>query len=188
MPLPDTYIVADDFSRPNAGWARFDTEESAVYALAGELYLEDRGRGTAVYTPLVGHKYKDVVVNVDVRHVQGSVNNWMGVLCRHQDEDTYYLLAISADGYYLILSANEGAITPLVGPEYSEIIRQGKAENNLRIRCQRTQLSLWVNDELIATHTANDLTEAGDVALFADAVQRGEIAVVAFDNFVLSAP
>lgn len=188
MPLPETYIVADDFARPNAGWARFDTEESAVYALAGELYLEDRGKGTAVYTPLMGHRYEDVVVSVDVRHVQGSVNNWMGVLCRHHDEGTYYLLAISADGYYLILSAVDGEVEPLAGPEYSELIRQGKAENSLRARCRGSTLSLWVNDELLVTQASDALTGPGDVALFADAVQRGEIAVVAFDNFVLSAP
>jgi hypothetical protein len=188
MPLPETYIVADDFARPNAGWARFDTEASAVYALAGELYLEDRGKGTAVYSPLTGHAYKDAVVDVDVRHVQGSVNNWMGVLCRHQDEETYYLLAISADGYYLILSSVEGEVEPLAGPEYSEVIRQGKAENSLRVRCRGSALSLWVNDELIVTQATDALTEPGEVALFADAVQRGEIAVVAFDNFVLAAP
>jgi len=30
--------------------------------------------------------------------------------------------------------------------------------------------------------------DAGEVALFADAVQRGEIVVVAFDDFVLTSP
>jgi hypothetical protein len=112
----------------------------------------------------------------------------MGVLCRHQDEDNYYLLAISADGYYLLLSAQDGQIEPLVGPEFSEAIRQGKAENNLRARCWGSTLSLWVNDELLVTRADNTLPDSGTIALFADAVQRGEIAVVAFDNFVLASP
>jgi hypothetical protein len=188
MPLPENYIVADDFARPNPAWARFDTEQGAVYALAGELYVEDRGKGTAVYSPLVGHKYSDVVVNVQVRHVQGSVNNWMGVLCRHQDEENYYMLAVSADGYYLILSVVDGVATPLTGPKYSEVIRSGKAENTLRAQCNGTTFSLWVNDELLTTQSDGTLTEAGTVALFADAVQRGEIVVAAFDNFVMAAP
>lgn len=188
MPLPESYIVADDFSPPEPAWARFDTEESAVYALAGELYLEDRGQGTAVYAPLVGQDYADVLVDVEVRHVQGSVNNWMGTLCRLQDEENYYLLAISADGYYLILRVVEGEATPLAGPDYSDVIRTGKAENSLRARCSGNSLTLWVNDTLLANHTDRNLTEAGEVALFADAVERGEIVVVAFDNFVLAAP
>lgn len=188
MALPDTYILADDFAPPDPKWARFDTEESAVYALAGELYLEDRGQGTAVYTPLIGEKHADVEISVDVRHVQGSVNNWIGILCRQQDEANYYLLALSADGYYLILRVVDGEATPLVGPEYSEVIRIGKAENQLRILCEGNSLSLWINDELVTTASDRGLQESGNVALFADAVQRGEILVAAFDNFVLASP
>ena len=188
MALPDSYIVADDFAAPDPRWARFDTEESAVYALAGELYLEDRGQGTSVYTPLIGENYVDANVNVDVRHVQGSVNNWIGMLCRQQDEQNYYLLAMSADGYHLILKVVDGEATPLVGPEYSEEIRSGKAENHLRAMCMGTSLSLWVNGELLAVTSDIALQGAGNVALFADAVQRGEIVVVAFDNFVLAEP
>lgn len=188
MALPDTYIVADDFAPPDPKWARFDTEESAVYALAGELYLEDRGQGTAVYTPLIGEKHADVEITVDIRHVQGTVNNWIGTLCRQQDEMNYYLLALSADGYYLILRVVDGEATPLVGPEYSEVIRIGKSENNLRVQCRGNSLSMWINDELVAVTSDNDLQEPGTIALFADAVQRGEILVAAFDNFVLASP
>jgi len=176
MELPESYIVADDFTHPNPGWARYETETAAVYALAGELFLEDRGKGTAVYTPLIGYDHADVVIDVDIRHVQGTADNWMGVLCRLTDEETYYLLAISADGYYL------------AGPEYSEHIRLGRAENRLRARCDGPTLTLWVNDERLITYRDPTPLVGEGVGLFADAVPRGEIAVVAFDNFVLTAP
>ena len=188
MTLPTTYLFADDFSPPSSAWARFDTEEGAVYALAGEMYLEDRGKGTAVYSPLVGHDYKDVEATVDVRYVQGTLDNWMGLLCRQVDEETYYLFAVSADGYAVILRAQAGTVTQLFGPTFQQAIRTGKAENALRIRCQGTQLKLWANDELVAEATDSALTEPGQVALFADAVPRGELAVVAFDNFILTEP
>ncbi len=186
--LPLDALVTDDFSPPNVGWARFDTEQSAVYVLAGELYLEDRGKDLAVYTPLIGYEYADVQIDVDLRHVQGAVNNWMGVLCRQQDEENYYLLAISADGYYLILRVINGEAMVLVGPEYSEAIRTGKAANALGARCEGSQLSLWANGQELATYQDDSLMDAGEVALFADAVQRGEIVVVAFDDFVLTSP
>lgn len=188
MTLPDSYVLADDFTHPSPAWARFDTEVSAVYALAGELYLEDRGAGTAVYTLLIGQTYTDVEIDVSLRHVQGSVNNWMGVLCRQQDENNYYLLAISADGYYLILKVVDGEQIPLVGPEYSESIRSGKAENQLRARCKGPELYLWVNEEQLAAQADSTFLEAGAVGIVADAVQRGETAVIAFDNFVLASP
>lgn len=189
-PLPEleNTILADDFSRLDANWVRFDTETSAAYALAGEFYLEDRGQRTAVYAPLLKHKYVDVTVDVQVRHVQGSVDNWMGVLCRQVDEDNYYLFAVSADGYYVILEVVDGVSVPLAGPEYSDLLTKGKAENTLRIQCQGTTLSMYANDALLVELTAESLNMAGAVAMFADAVQVGEITVVAFDNFVLSSP
>jgi hypothetical protein len=188
LTLPDSYLFADDFAPPSPGWARFDTEGSAVYALAGELYLEDRGQGTAVYTPLIGHHYADVIIDVSLRHVQGTVNNWMGVICRQQDEQNYYLLAISADGYYLILKVENGEQVPLAGPRYTEAIHIGKAENQLRARCQGPGLTLWINGQRVAAEVDSTFQEPGKVGIFADAVPRGEIGVTAFANFVLTAP
>ncbi len=181
-------VVEDQFSPPNAAWARFDTAESAVYAQGGELYLEDRGKGVAVYAPFAGKTYTDVAIAVQVRHVQGTVNNWMGVICRQQDENDYYLLAISADGYYLILLVENGVPAPLVGPQFDEGIKTGKARNSLEVRCQGEQLSLRVKGAFTVTVSDNSLRKPGGVALFADAVERGETAVVAFDNFVLTQP
>jgi len=187
--IPSTTVpLTDNFDPPNPAWARFETEESAVYAQAGELYLEDRGKGIAVYAPLAGKVYTDTEVTVQVRHVQGTVNNWMGVICRQQDEDNYYLLAISADGFYLILLVEDGRPTPLVGPETSDIIRTGKARNDLEVRCAGDALSLWVNGERLVTHIDDTLYKAGTIALFADAVERGETSVTAFDNFTLTQP
>ena len=185
---PTTAPLTDNFDPPNPAWARFETTESAVYAQAGELFLEDRGKGIAVYAPLAGKTFTDTIVTVQVRHVQGTVNNWMGVICRQQNTDNYYLLAISADGFYLILLVEDGAPTPLVGPETSDIIRTGKARNDLGVRCVGDALSLWVNNERLFTYINSTLREAGGIALFADAVERGETSVTAFDNFKLTQP
>jgi hypothetical protein len=186
--LPATLLLSDDFSPPNAAWARFETEETAVYIQAGELYLEDRGKGVAVVAPLTRPAYTDVVVSVKVRHVQGTVDNWMGVVCRQQDEDNYYLLAISADGYYLILRVEDGTPTPLAGPKPSDIIRVGKTTNDVEARCRGGSLSLRVNDTFLVARTDTALSDSGQVALFADAVESGATAITAFDDFTLSTP
>jgi hypothetical protein len=186
--VQENTILAEDFSPPDSRWVRFDTDMSAAYMLAGEFYLEDRGQRTAVYAPLLKSELLDVTIDVRVRHVQGSLNNWMGVICRQLDEENYYLFAISADGYYLILEMSDGSSIPLSGPEYSEALNQGKAENTLRAECQGTTLSLWANDQLLVKHSAETLNKAGAVAVFADAVRAGEVTVVAFDDFILSSP
>lgn len=188
LPAPGDVILTDDFSPPNAAWARFDTEESAVYVQGGELYLEDRGKGVAVYAPLSGKLYDDVAVSVEVRYVQGTTDNWMGVVCRQQDEENYYLLAISADGFYLIMRVENGTNTVLAGPKMSDAINKGKTKNDITVRCQGNSLSLQVNGNFVVARTDNVLGAPGQVGLFADAVASGEMATIAFDNFELSAP
>ncbi len=181
-------ILADSFAPPHVGWVRFETEESAVYAQAGEMFLEDRGAGLAVYTPLVGESRRDVTVSAHIRHVQGAVDNWMGLICRQRDEQNYYLFAISADGYYVMLRVVAGAPTPLVGPHASDVINVGKADNEMRIRCRDNKLSLWVNDTLLASRVDDELAGSGAVALFADAIEPGRTTTVAFDDVTITAP
>lgn len=181
-------ILSDNFAPPHTGWVRFETAESAVYAQAGEMFLEDRGAGSAVYTPLVGKSQRDVTVSAHLRHVQGAVDNWMGLICRQQDEQNYYLFAISADGYYLMLRVAEGVSVPLVGPHADDAINIGKAENEMRIRCRDNKLSLWVNDTLLASRVDDELTASGAVALFADAIDPGRTTTVAFDDVIITSP
>lgn len=177
---------SDTFDTPSAAWIYFDTPASAAYVQQGELYLEDRGRGIGVYTRLMNHTYADVIIQVLLRHVEGTQDNWMGVICRQQDEENYYLLAISADGYYLILKVENGFPLPLAGPTRTESINQGRARNQLEARCEGETLTLRINDTF--THSQTDASfREGGVALFTDAV-RGGMTTTAFDSFKLLEP
>ncbi len=184
----DGMLFSDDFSRDIGAWACFDTPESAAYVRDGEFYLEDRGEGVAVYAPLVGRVYDRIALRTQVRHVQGTVNNWMGVLCRQQDEQNYYLFAISADGFYLLLRVHDGEATPLAGPQSSDVIHIGRSANALEVHCQGNLLSLTVNGTLLVTRTDDVLAASGGVALFADAVAPGQTATVAFDHVDITLP
>ena len=185
---PESLVLFDDYVSPSPNWALFDTEDGAAYTYNEELYLEDRGKGIAIYSPLLKQTYEDVSISVEARYVQGSMNNWMGVICRQQDEANYYVLAISADGYYLIQRVVDNEILPLGGPTMSEAIEVGKAKNILVATCQGNTLSLRVNDELLVSRTDSTLGVQGQVALFADAVELGGTTLAAFDDFTLSIP
>lgn len=186
-PPGDNVLFYDNFSAVQPGWALFDTSEGAAYVQQGELYLEDRGRGVGIYTHLVNREWNNVAVSVRLRQIEGSQDNWMGVICRQQDEENYYLFAISADGYYLILKVEGGIPTQLVGPTRDELINAGRGTNQLTARCADQNLSLRVNDEILAT-VEDDTFETGHVALFADAVAAGGTTTVAFDALVISEP
>ncbi len=184
---PTGGILSDEFSPANPAWALFDTAEGAAYVQQGELYLEDRGQGVGIYTRLIDYTWEDTVVSVQVRQVEGTQNNWMGVTCRQQDEENYYLFAISADGYYLIMKVEDGLRSKLAGPVISPVITPGREANQLEARCEGTRLSLSVNGQLLATRTDISFA-AGSVALFADAAEVGSTTTVAFDAFSVSDP
>jgi hypothetical protein len=185
-PLPPGTVFNDDFSTNNGMWGLFDTSEGAVYLQQSELYLEDRGQGVGVYTQLSKHRWDDLTMTTRVRQVDGTQDNWMGAICRQQDEENYYLMAISADGYYLILKTEAGIPTTLLGPEKSDVINPGRATNTLQARCVGETLALYVNEEALAS-VQDDSFEAGSVALFADGV-AGQYTTVAFDALVISEP
>jgi len=184
--LPPGAVFSDDFSVNNGMWGLFDTLEGAAYLQQNELYLEDRGQGVGVYTQLSKHRWKDLTVTTRLRQVEGTQDNWMGAICRQQDEENYYLLAISADGYYLILKTEAGIPQTLLGPEKSDVVNPGLATNTLQAQCVDETLTLSVNEEALAS-VQDDSFGEGYVALFADGV-AGQRTTVAFDALVISEP
>ncbi len=178
-------LFHDDFSRPSAAWLLFEGESGSAYIRDGELYLEAKGNETALYTPLQEGPWEDVIVSVLLRQVEGTQDNWMGVLCRQADAENYYLFAISADGYYLMLKVRNGVQEALAGPTYTTLIQPGRARNRLTVRCEGGSLQMSVNERFLVNRSDDDLT-AGGIALFADGTRGGT--TVAFDDFLLTRP
>ncbi|MGC9400333.1 MAG: hypothetical protein ACP5HM_14520 [Anaerolineae bacterium] len=185
-PLPPDVLLSDDFSTNNGTWTLFNTPEGAAYIQQGELFLEDRGQSVGVYSQLVKGRWDNVVIGTRLRHVEGAQNNWMGVICRLQDEENYYLFAISADGYYLVLKTEDGLPTALVGPKPGDAVAPGLETNTLEAHCEGERLSLFVNGEQL-TSVEDTGFERGAIALFADGI-AGRQTTVAFDTLVIAKP
>lgn len=102
---------------------------------------------------------EDVEISAQIRQRSGSDNNAYGLICRYQDEENFYLFLISGDGYYAIAKYEDGnEIDYLTGekPDYyveSEIISQGNTTNQMRIRCEDDELTLFVNGTELVTVT-----------------------------------
>ncbi len=179
-------LFRDDFSSPTGYWRLFDADGGRAEIRDGAFYLQAAGGETSLYAPLLLGPWDDVVASVEVRQVEGTEDNWMGLLCRQRDVDNYYLFAISADGYYLMLKVRNGVQEPLAGPTYSTLIRPGLAWNRLTVRCEGSSLQMSVNGRFLVNRTDADLARGG-IALFADAL-RGGGTTVAFDDFRLTQP
>ncbi|MBI3160031.1 MAG: tetratricopeptide repeat protein [Chloroflexi bacterium] len=176
-------LFADDFSDYTSGWLNNpDPFGLASYNSGGyriNIPVAERAVwGTNDFWA------RDIRIEVDARKIGGSDNNLIGVMCRYQDIDNFYVFVISSDGYYGVgKRVNGGPLEPTSAGQlqFSREVRQGDALNHISVECMGDQLRLYVNHDLLLTATDASIP-AGAVGLLAAtyAVQGTDIM---FDNF-----
>jgi uncharacterized repeat protein (TIGR02543 family) len=187
IPTVPEVLFSDDFSDENSGWVTHDEYDGRVAYLNGYLYIKNYAAYDVTTYSESQHYFTDFVLEVETWLIGGTDDNWQGLSCRHSDEDNYYALSISADGYYTIWKAVDGTRTTFAAPTYSSYINQGVgAVNLIHIECIGSDLSLSVNGHLLRQVTDTTFT-GGDITLGANACS-GTFTEVAFDNIVVSEP
>jgi hypothetical protein len=180
-------MIQDDFSDPASGWPGISIEEGyGDYAGGGYRMVIDSPDYNFWAVP--GTDFTAVRVDVDVIKLQGPDENRMGVICRYVDAQNFYYFTISADGYYAIGKVKDGG-NVLLGQDMMlthPAIRTGVLPNHLRADCIGDYLTLYVNDQLIASTQDSDFT-AGDVGLITGSFDKTGVDVL-FDNFVVYKP
>ena len=187
-------IFTDDFSVTSAEMETYDGTDGSSGTANGIYFV--RSIGDLWQWGRSASEFADTVIEVDVTMFEGPANNnvGFGVICRLQErEDTSvdgYMLAISADGYYTIRSIVSSNMSPIVDWSYSDAINQGFQSNTLRATCNGSELSLEVNDQLVASGSAPaDGSTSGAIAFSAISFETDNpVAEVHFDNLIVSQP
>ncbi|MFO7681557.1 MAG: hypothetical protein R6X34_16050 [Chloroflexota bacterium] len=184
-------LFQDDFSgEQNCGWAEYNRGGAVVAIDEGVLRISTSQPGQIWWTN-PGKSFDDVIISTDARQVSGPNNNAYGVVCRYQNEHNFYIFLISGDGYYTIgkYSSDSPTITYLTENEeyqFSEVINQGTATNQIRASCIGQELSLAVNG-ITLVNVMDPTFVIGDVGLAVSTLEPGT-AVVEFSNFRVVAP
>ena len=178
-------LFSDDFSSANSGWDRASDKDSLSDYVDGQYVIAVHVESLYVWAN-PGQSFGDVVVDVDTAQLEGPDNNDYGVLCRYQDQDNFYRILISGDGYYAFIRQVEGESTLLIDWTQSSAINQGAARNRLTVICEGDTLALLVNDRFVA-ETSDDALSEGDIGLTAGAFNEPGVRV-AFDNVVVTTP
>ncbi len=182
-----TVQLEDDFSSvsPNWGTGKFDNGETWIEG--GVMHVRAIDDDSSLYVEYDA-VFGDHIIEVDTTLIDGTDDNWQTVNCRHVDDDNYYDLGISADGYYLLDVWVDGTkLSKSLGPSSSPHIRTGRnVVNALRIECVGTDLRLFVNGNLVAELTDENFS----IGLIAFSVMTigGPYSEVAFDNFRVTVP
>jgi hypothetical protein len=175
----------DDFSDPRSGWDdAFDKYTMKQYG--NQKYYIVVQTSNLVAWGLANRDISDFVLEADAAQEEGPDNNGYGLLFRWQDRQNFYRFDISGDGFYLLSKFVKGEWVTLVDWSESPYINKGKTANRLKVVAFGPSISIYANDQLLAT--VNDNTFAhGNFGVFAGTFSEPNL-WVSFDNIRVWTP
>lgn len=182
---PGALLYEESFENPDSGWSEFDGyDASTVYEDGGYQVTINEINYMAWGNPEPGFDFDDLVIDVDVRQVEGPLDNNFGVFVRYQEDDdlhSYYWFQISADGFYSVDLKWGDEWSGLVGWEPSTAIYTGLGvTNHIRVVCSGDQFSFYANGVHLVD-IFDDTLSSGNIGLAAGAFEETGV-VVRFDD------
>jgi hypothetical protein len=175
----------DDFSAPEGGWAETSDLQSVKKYQNGQYHISVNASELFIWST-AGQDLTDFMVEVEATQVSGPNDNGYGLLFRFQDDQHFYRIDISGDGFYLLSKRSEDQWVTLVDWTESPFIHKGQATNRLKVICQSSQISLYVNDRHL-TDFSDVSYNHGDIGLFAGTLSQGGVHI-SFDNLKVWVP
>jgi hypothetical protein len=126
-----------------------------------------------------------VILEVDAAREAGPEDGYYGLVCRQVDQDNYYGLVISSNGFYGIGKMEAGTFEFLKeGVDASGILKLGANQaNRIRAECSGSLLRLSANGKLLVEVEDDAFTE-GTAGLMVGVRKQGGLEAL-FDNFAV---
>jgi tetratricopeptide (TPR) repeat protein len=175
----------DDFSTPEGGWVETSDLQSVKKYETGQYHINVNASELFIWST-AGQDLTDFIVEIEATQAGGPNDNGYGLLFRFQDDQHFYRFDISGDGFYLLSKRSEDQWVTLVDWTESPFIHKGQATNRLKVICQGSQISLYVNDRHL-TDFSDVSYSHGDIGLFAGTLSQGGVHI-SFDNLKVWAP
>jgi hypothetical protein len=186
VPTQGAVLYQDDFSDPDSGWDVYEEEDAEAAYVNGEYRVGVYDSDWVVWgNANLAQDLGDVVIEVDVRQVDGPLDNNFGILLRYQpDGEAFYWFQISGDGYYSVDLTEGDDWATLVDWEMSDAIQQGIGPTNrIKVVGSGDQFSFYVNGEFLTSFSDGRL-RSGDIGLAAGAFDEPGV-IVHYDNLVV---
>jgi hypothetical protein len=184
-----TILYQDNFTDTNSGWLRDQTPDYTMDYANGGYRIYVTTIKIMAFSPAKPYLSSDVSVEVDATKTGGPDDNYIGVICRYQDENNYYFFAISSDGFAGIAMYKANQMSMLTGNsfKYSSAIAQGAATNHIRADCIGNSLTLYINGQKVASIDDSTFSDGGQAGLLASANSIAGVDIL-FSNFVVRKP
>ena len=184
-------IFSDDFSDTSSGWDRNDWDDGLTDYGNGVYRISVKKSSHDIWANPGKQFFGNVRVEADAIKVSGDNDNNFGLICRYSgvsDAPNFYVFNISSDGFAVIGKVTKGKTEYISSEsmEPSDAVKQGNESNHLRADCIGDTLTLYINNQKVATATDASFT-SGDIGLMAGTFDIPS-AEIHFDNFVVSKP
>ncbi len=180
-------LFSDDFSRDTGDWDVYSDANGDVFYEGGWIHVMNYTTAPEDTETMLNQEFSDFILEIDTKLVDGTDDNWHGVVCRFQDTGNYYVFNISADGYYYISKFADYNQVALSGPTFSDYINLGwDVVNSMYIECVGNKLKLSVNGHQLTSVTDSSFSN-GALGLLATSWE-GDLSEIAYDNLVITEP
>ncbi|MBN1814240.1 MAG: DUF1080 domain-containing protein [Anaerolineae bacterium] len=159
-------VFRDDFGDTSTGWSEEDNENHKLWIEDGGFHAFVKREDWVAASFYHLSEYDDFYFQTTVRQM-GDVPGAYGIVFRYQDDDNYYLLRISTDGYYEIRKQLGGDWVALTDWEGSSDINQGQEWNVITLVCVGNRIVVYLNGEWLVDVT-DDSFAKGYVGLAAN--------------------
>ena len=175
----------ENFDDARNGWTLTQTSLAEIALGGGQLRVNVKEVDSLAWSVAAGKTFDDFTLEVDATPLAGPDDNDYGVIVRRVDDDNFYRLEISGDGYYNVQKREKGQWQKLIVDwTESDAIHKGKATNHLRVVCSGRAMTFYVN-QVKLVQVADDSFKRGAVGVLAGTLAEPGVQV-AFDNFLVS--
>ncbi len=177
-------VFQEDFTNPKLDWPDSSNERMTRAFVNGEFFVNviamDRVGWNTVRDVVYDH---DVVLDVDVHGGANFAKDAeAGFVCGFENSDNLFRMAVGADGEVKFVQKLNGENTTIFTGNVG--IALDPAGTHLTGVCTQSELSLYVNRQLVGTYAIDGLP-AGTAGVLAGSNDTGNVELY-FDNFYIS--
>lgn len=164
QPISDLPYV-EEFDNPSSGWETTSNLSADVRYEEGTLRVIVK-QERLIQWSVAGRRFRDGVLETDVRVRGGPTDNGFGVVFRFVDRKNFYHFTISSDGYWRAGLMKEGEWQNWGDWQPHPAIRGGSEANRIRVEMRGERFTFYVNDQLLGSYSDPSFPE-GDVGVLA---------------------
>ena len=162
-------------------------DEYAVRGYRDGAYHFLKRSGKRSWNLLQDRIFADFVLEVDATKIGGPEGGEYGLVFRALGNKDFYMFQVSPDGTILVQKKVGAEYTDLAPWQVASAVSTGQATNRLKVVCQDTECTVYVNDQQVAEFS-DDTFLQGQVGFVVGHSHNAEGTEVTFDNLKLSVP